>query len=122
MKLEKHNRNKTLVIRRRFTLDFSFCDCKDYPSQKREFESLIDALKSFSRENPLAGKNPHKLDKKGNVRNSGYIQQLINNHNAVWSIDACPRNGQSGDKRVLFTYDDKRQGVVYILNCFIDTH
>lgn len=122
MKLKKHDRNKTLVIRRRFTLDFSFCDCKDYPSQKREFESLIDALKSFSSENPLAGKKSHKLDPKGNVRNSGYIQQLINNHNAVWSIDACPRNGQSGDKRILFTYDDKRQGVVYILNCFIDTH
>lgn len=117
----KIDNNPKLVIDQNYILDFTKCDVDDYPKSKIDFENIIETFQAFNKNN-LASRDDHKLKKEDIGKNSGRIERLINTYGKVHSVDVGHRNGASGNMRLLYTKDTINAHLIYVLDCFIDTH
>lgn len=116
------SKSKSLYVRSRKTLDFTKCVVKDFPTNKKDFQEIINTLQSFESDEKLYTRNNHKLDKKNKGSNSERISNFINTYDKVYSLDVYHRNGSKGNIRLLYTTDFDNVNLIYILDCFIDTH
>ncbi|MCR5319092.1 MAG: hypothetical protein K6E22_12770 [Treponema sp.] len=105
-----------------YKLDFSKCSVKDFPSDKKDFTQIVETLKCFSDSKLLESRNRHKLTKKNVGKEADRIISFINLYDSVYSLDVYHRNGHKGGVRLLYTPDYDDSTLIYILDCFIDTH
>lgn len=64
----------------------------------------------------------HPLCKKGNGKESAYIEKLIKENQTIYSLDVFHRGGSNGKIRLLYTENADDAYLLHILNCFIDDH
>lgn len=116
---------KKFSVTEHYSLDFSSCSVRSYPSDKVSFSAVIEtlsALSKASRHEDLQSKGWHKIVSKGIGKSSEYIQSLIRKYGTVNSLDVFHRNGKNGNIRLLYAPSYDNAFLLQILDCYIDDH
>lgn len=117
--------SKKFSVAEHYTLDFSSCSVRNYPSDKVSFSAVIETLSILSKASShedLKKKGWHKLTSKGSGKSSEYIQSLIKKFGSVHSLDVFHRNGKNGNIRLLYAPSYDNAFLFQVLDCYIDDH
>lgn len=113
---------KEFFVEKKLYLDFTQCTVDNYPKNKVDFKRIIETFAAFGSKNDLKARDDHELDKKDIGNKAERIMPMIREYKKVKSLDVYHRQGKNGKMRLLYSPDPDDSSIVYILDCFIDTH
>lgn len=118
--------NKIFAVKNRcYRLDFSRCNVDKYPADKKSFKAVIELLKTISGSTgykDLLSVGYHPLCKKGNSKESAYIEKLMKENQVIYSLDVFHRGASNGKIRLLYSENTDDAYLLHVLNCYIDDH